>query len=216
MKYAKKGVAEVLLEILESDDFFIDCVLYESASDNEEHDFVTEVEEVNDIITDNEYPESNVLEDSAGTNDVLCDQHVSWIRKRDLHILTAGILTYTSDQRFQVIRPDKSDNWTLQIKFPQIRDSGIYECQVNTEPKMSLPFRLNVIEAKARILGPTDLHVKAGSSITLTCLISQGPHDLGTVFWYKGENILETSHQRFTNDADYTSRLTIEVRIILD
>lgn len=70
---------------------------------------------------------------------------VSWIRKRDLHILTAGILTYTSDQRFQVIRPDKSDNWTLQIKFPQLRDSGVYECQVNTEPKISLPFVLNVI-----------------------------------------------------------------------
>ncbi|KAJ8945743.1 hypothetical protein NQ318_012065 [Aromia moschata] len=70
---------------------------------------------------------------------------VSWIRKRDLHILTAGIYTYTSDQRFQVIRPEKSDNWTLQIKFPQLRDSGIYECQVNTEPKMSLAFRLNVI-----------------------------------------------------------------------
>lgn len=29
-------------------------------------------------------------------------QQVSWIRKRDLHILTAGILTYTSDERFQV------------------------------------------------------------------------------------------------------------------
>ena len=27
---------------------------------------------------------------------------VSWIRKRDLHILTAGIYTYTSDARFQV------------------------------------------------------------------------------------------------------------------
>lgn len=27
---------------------------------------------------------------------------VSWIRKRDLHILTAGSTTYTSDQRFQV------------------------------------------------------------------------------------------------------------------
>lgn len=70
---------------------------------------------------------------------------VSWIRKRDLHILTAGIFTYTSDQRFQVIRPEKSDNWTLQIRFPQLRDSGVYECQVNTEPKMSLPFRLNVV-----------------------------------------------------------------------
>lgn len=70
---------------------------------------------------------------------------VSWIRKRDLHILTAGVFTYTSDQRFQVIRPEKSENWTLLIKFPQQRDSGIYECQVNTEPKMSLAFWLNVV-----------------------------------------------------------------------
>ncbi|KAJ8867403.1 hypothetical protein PR048_031204, partial [Dryococelus australis] len=70
---------------------------------------------------------------------------VSWIRQRDLHILTVGILTYTSDARFQVIRPDRSDNWTLQVKFPQERDSGVYECQVNTEPKMSLAFRLNVV-----------------------------------------------------------------------
>lgn len=45
----------------------------------------------------------------------------------------------------QVIRPENSDNWTLQIKFPQIRDSGIYECQVNTEPKMSMAFRLNIV-----------------------------------------------------------------------
>ncbi|KAJ8925908.1 hypothetical protein NQ315_009760 [Exocentrus adspersus] len=134
---------------------------------------------------------------------------VSWIRKRDLHILTAGIFTYTSDQRFQVIRPEKSDNWTLQIRFPQLRDSGVYECQVNTEPKMSLPFRLNVVEARARILGPSDLHVKAGSSITLTCIINQGPHDLGTVFWYKGDNILETSEPH-VNDADYMRRLTIK------
>ncbi|XP_026316033.1 zwei Ig domain protein zig-8-like [Hyposmocoma kahamanoa] len=75
----------------------------------------------------------------------LGDKAVSWIRKRDLHILTAGILTYTSDQRFQVIRPDKSENWTLQIKFPQERDAGIYECQVNTEPKISLAFQLNIV-----------------------------------------------------------------------
>ncbi|CAB3220934.1 unnamed protein product [Arctia plantaginis] len=116
---------------------------------------------------------------------------VSWIRKRDLHILTAGILTYTSDQRFQVIRPEKSENWTLQIKFPQERDAGIYECQVNTEPKMSLAFQLNVVEAKAHILGPLDLYVKTGSSLLLTCILSQGPHDLGTIFWYKGHNIIE-------------------------
>ncbi|XP_031328445.1 zwei Ig domain protein zig-8-like isoform X1 [Photinus pyralis] len=139
----------------------------------------------------------------------LGDKAVSWIRKRDLHILTAGILTYTSDQRFQVIRPDKSDNWTLQIKFPQLRDSGIYECQVNTEPKMSLAYRLNVIEAKARVLGPGDLHVKAGSSVTLICVINQGPHDLGTVFWYLGANILQTPPTH-PNDPDSTERLSIQ------
>lgn len=26
----------------------------------------------------------------------------------------------------QVIHPDRSDRWTLQIKFPQLRDSGVY------------------------------------------------------------------------------------------
>nr|CAI5847374.1 unnamed protein product [Callosobruchus analis] len=63
-------------------------------------------------------------------------------------------------------------------------------------------------EAKARILGPTDLHVKAGSSITLTCLISQGPHDLGTVFWYKGDNIIESSAAN-ENDIDI-NRISIK------
>jgi len=44
---------------------------------------------------------------------------------------------------------------------------------------------LFVLEAKARIKGPTDLFVKTGSVVRLSCVISQGPHDLGTVFWYK-------------------------------
>ncbi|XP_060520013.1 zwei Ig domain protein zig-8-like [Cylas formicarius] len=149
----------------------------------------------------------------------LGDKAVSWIRKRDLHILTAGILTYTSDQRFQVIRPDKSDNWTLQIKFPQQRDSGIYECQVNTEPKMSLPFRLNVIEPRARIVGPTDLHVKAGSSVTLTCIINQGPHALGNVFWYKDAAILDpmmtdsVADRRVSIENQWTEGLTSRLRV---
>lgn len=71
-----------------------------------------------------------------------------------------------------------------------------------------------VPEAKARILGPSDLHVKAGSSITLTCIIKQGPHDLGTVFWYRGSDILDVSPH--PNDAsaasgDTTGRITIQV-----
>jgi len=44
-----------------------------------------------------------------------------------------------------VLHPEKSENWTLQIKYPQERDAGVYECQVNTEPKISMAFHLTVI-----------------------------------------------------------------------
>lgn len=70
---------------------------------------------------------------------------VSWIRKRDLHILTVGILTYTNDQRFQSLHRDGSDEWTLRISSPQVRDSGTYECQVSTESKISQAFNLSVV-----------------------------------------------------------------------
>lgn len=62
-------------------------------------------------------------------------------------------------------------------------------------------------------MGPGDLHVKAGSSVTLTCVISQGPHDLGTVFWYKGAEILEVSSPH-PNDADPDARISIQVSFI--
>lgn len=58
-------------------------------------------------------------------------------------------------------------------------------------------FFLSVTEAKARIKGPTDLYVKTGSSVSITCVISQGPHDLGTVFWYKDKTIIQVSHLFF-------------------
>lgn len=45
----------------------------------------------------------------------------------------------------QVNRPQNSSVWTLQIKYPQLRDAGIYECQINSEPKISLSYTLNVI-----------------------------------------------------------------------
>lgn len=70
---------------------------------------------------------------------------MTWLRKRDLHILTVGILTYTNDQRFQSLHTEGSDEWTLRITSPQPRDSGTYECQVSTEPKISQTFRLNVV-----------------------------------------------------------------------
>ncbi|ALC43263.1 dpr6 [Drosophila busckii] len=78
----------------------------------------------------------------------LANKTVSWIRHRDIHILTVGSYTYTSDQRFQATHHQDTDDWTLQIKWAQKRDAGMYECQISTQPVRSYFVRLNVVGAE--------------------------------------------------------------------
>ncbi|EGI60739.1 hypothetical protein G5I_11060 [Acromyrmex echinatior] len=61
--------------------------------------------------------------------------------------------------------------------------------------------RKGLFEARARILGQADIYVKTGSLLTLTCVMSQGPHDLGTVAWYRGSQAVVTS-TRSENDIE--------------
>lgn len=68
-----------------------------------------------------------------------------------MHILSSSIYVYTGDERFSVKHPEASDQWTLKIEFVQLRDAGVYECQVNTEPKMNLAFAL-IVEGKAAVV----------------------------------------------------------------
>lgn len=70
---------------------------------------------------------------------------VSWVRHRDVHLLTVGRYTYTSDQRFRAIHQPHSEDWTLQLKYPQHRDSGVYECQISSTPHISHFIHLTVI-----------------------------------------------------------------------
>lgn len=49
------------------------------------------------------------------------------MRHRDIHLLTVGRYTYTSDQRFEAIHSPHTEEWTLRIKYAQKKDSGIYE-----------------------------------------------------------------------------------------
>ncbi|XP_064115886.1 uncharacterized protein LOC135221867 isoform X1 [Macrobrachium nipponense] len=78
----------------------------------------------------------------------LGDRSVTWMRQRDLHILTAGVYTYSADERFRVLHPENSDDWTLHIKYATLRDSGIYECQVNSDPKISRKVTLTVKDSQ--------------------------------------------------------------------
>lgn len=65
------------------------------------------------------------------------------MRKKDVRILTSMETTYTADKRFAII--GKSPNWDLRIDSVQPEDAGIYECQVNTEPKMDRAVYLRVL-----------------------------------------------------------------------
>lgn len=54
-------------------------------------------------------------------------------------------ITFIADERFQSFYVESSGIWTLQIKYVQARDAGIYECQVSTEPKVSARVHLHVV-----------------------------------------------------------------------
>ena len=78
---------------------------------------------------------------------------VSWIRKQDLHILTMGSTIYSNDDRIEIVHPNRSDStrnhnrddWILRLHDTLPSDSGIYECQINTEPKKSKAYVLQVV-----------------------------------------------------------------------
>lgn len=56
---------------------------------------------------------------------------VSWIRRRDWHILSSGDILYTNDARFTATHEPSKGTFTLTIKFVQKRDHGEYCCQVS-------------------------------------------------------------------------------------
>ncbi|XP_038221991.1 uncharacterized protein LOC119839661 [Zerene cesonia] len=99
----------------------------------------------------------------------LADRAVSWVRSSDLQILTHAGAVFTADSRVScasardagpgLAAPDADDiltseeDWDpyasvhiLRIERLRLGDSGRYECQINTEPKLSLFYNLTVID----------------------------------------------------------------------
>ena len=83
---------------------------------------------------------------------------VSWVRHENSHILTAGRYKYTSDERFQPIHPENSNDWLLRIRRVQKSDQGRYECQINTKDHKSYPFNLKVV-GKTLLQEPLDVRM---------------------------------------------------------
>ncbi|XP_042891642.1 uncharacterized protein LOC122266116 [Penaeus japonicus] len=137
-------------------------------------------------------------------------EDVSWIRQRDLHILTVGIFTYTSDERFKVFHPEKSDIWNLEISSVTFRDAGVYECQVSTSPKIFLPVLLGVEVQQAKILGPGEVYIKNGSTISLICTVNTHSENVGVVTWFRNNAELDYDSPRIT---DFSSRGGVSIEI---
>jgi len=78
---------------------------------------------------------------------------VSWIRARDVTVLSVGGLAFSSDQRLGVVEVPQprlsASDWSLTIVNSSRADQGVYECQVNTDPKIHRKFYLTVTEAPA-------------------------------------------------------------------
>lgn len=76
---------------------------------------------------------------------------MAWIRHRDIHILTVGSYTYTTDQRFHATYNKDSGESTLEIKWASIRDAGLYECQISSQPVRSLFVHLDVVGKQIKL-----------------------------------------------------------------
>ncbi|XP_023340721.1 lachesin [Eurytemora carolleeae] len=127
----------------------------------------------------------------------LGDRAVSWIRSRDLTILTIGMIRYTRDNRFTAIHAEGNNFWGLKILSPRVEDSGLYECQVSyhddVEKKLKLPFTLTVLESRARILGNQDIYMREGSAVELECGIENIPAPPAYIYWYKENSVISYS-----------------------
>ncbi|XP_071450694.1 limbic system-associated membrane protein-like isoform X2 [Hetaerina americana] len=127
------------------------------------------------------------------------DGMVSWIRRKDYHLLTVGLTTYSSDERYSAVHAQHSEDWTLQIKYVQERDAGLYECQVSSHPPTSIFIDLRVVEARADILGPSEKYLKSGSTLRLSCVLRQSTEPPVFVFWYHNNRMINYDRDRGVN-----------------
>nr|XP_053637609.1 zwei Ig domain protein zig-8-like [Cherax quadricarinatus] len=147
---------------------------------------------------------------------MLGERSVTWMRVRDLHILTVGLVTYTADDRFQVLHSSETDDWTLQLQYTQPRDTGAYKCQVNSDPKIVRTVYLTVTDKRVLdrqlygtpatpsengeygtyILGARERFLQAGSSLSLVCVVTHTLAPPTALLWYHDHHVLDYDSPR--------------------
>ncbi|XP_050714971.1 uncharacterized protein LOC126997800 [Eriocheir sinensis] len=132
----------------------------------------------------------------------LGNKTVSWIRHRDLHLLSVGRFTYTSDQRFvarhapAAAAATPAQEWLLIIHHLQERDAGLYECQISSTPPRSHLIHLAVVEPETAIVGGPDVYLNTGSQLALTCTVRFSPEPPAFILWYHGDKLVSYERTR--------------------
>ena len=110
----------------------------------------------------------------------------------------------------------------FQIKYVQISDGGIYECQISVPTgTLSKKVLLDVYRPESYIVVGNntgvsyEFHVNHGSPVVLTCIIPLGKHNQAPqyIFWYQNDKMVNYDTERgvsLTRLRDRTeSQLTI-------
>ncbi|KAL9913889.1 hemicentin-2 isoform X3 [Glossina fuscipes] len=176
----------------------------------------------NPMFEDSEMMAHNTTVQLGGTAFLVCKvsgvdrNQISWIRRRDWHILSSGAQLYTNDERFAILHTPGSNMWTLQIKFVQRRDHGMYECQVSTPTGIISHFvNLQVVVPEAFILGSGELHVDMGSTINLVCIIEKSPTPPQYVYWQKNDRLINYYDSRRDISIETTPGPRTQSRLII-
>lgn len=120
----------------------------------------------------------------------LGSKSVSWIRHRDLHVLTVGSFTFTNDQRFSAHRDAATGDWALVLRHPQPSDSGFYECSISTKPVTAITVKLSVVVPSAELLGDGNVYLDRGSTLNLTCMVHFSPTPPEFILWYHRDKLV--------------------------
>lgn len=117
-----------------------------------------------------------------------------------------------NDQRFKVL--GMQNHWTLQIRYTQQDDEGLYLCQLNTNPSKSLLINLTIVVPTATILGSPELYFNSGSTINLTCIVTNVFEPPTYVFWFHNSTVLNFySRERINVAVDAREKTTSTLTI---
>lgn len=133
----------------------------------------------------------------------LIKKSVSWLRHKDVKLLSVGTYLYTTDPRMMVRQDLSAGEWQLIIKDVRYSDAGQYECQINTSPVLSHTLKLAVVEPYTKILLDTapetpgeqaTLYIDIRSVLNLTCAV-YSPEVPAAIFWKHNGKLLDLGQE---------------------